>query len=315
MTSPLERWYRRLLHAYPGPYRRAHGEEILATLLDAARPGQRLPDPRQAASLLAGGLRARAVLAGGGSIRRLWASGLWLGALLLVAENTASALLAQWQELSRPSVLAILPILGFVALLGGWRRTGLVLVAATAAVAPSRLGVNIGVGAYTGATWSPGLLARYLLPAAILTVAHLAVACRQGPQILVVAAAAGRPGGGAGTGQCQLPKLRPAGESGPLAAHQLVAGQRPPRPDPASGCLGPLADGSAPARGGQRLPQPAGGLCARGRHRLGWKPDRGDGSRAPLVLWPSRQPNPQDRLRTPQGLVAGQVEQLRRCRG
>lgn len=170
MTSPLERWYRRLLHAYPGPYRRAHGEEILTTLLDAARPGQRLPDPRQAASLLAGGLRARAVLAGGGSSRRLWASGLWLGALLLVAENAASALSAQWQELSRPSVLAILPILGLVALLGGWRRTGLVLVAATAAVAPTPLGVTIGVGAYTGAIWSPGLQARYLLPAAILTV-------------------------------------------------------------------------------------------------------------------------------------------------
>jgi hypothetical protein len=177
MTSPLERWYRRLLHAYPGPYRRAHGEEILATLLEGARPGQRLPDPTEAASLLAGGLRARAVLAGGGSTRRLWASGLWLGALLLVADNTASALAAQWQELSwagsngdryQPSVLAILPILGLVALLRGRRRPGLVLVAATAAVAASPLGFNI--GANTGASWSLDLLARYLLPAAILSV-------------------------------------------------------------------------------------------------------------------------------------------------
>ena len=47
-----------------------------------------------------------------------------------MAENSASALLAQWQELSRPSVLAILPILGFVALLGGRRRTGLAAVPA-----------------------------------------------------------------------------------------------------------------------------------------------------------------------------------------
>jgi hypothetical protein len=177
MTSPLERWYRRLLHAYPGAYRRVHGEEILATLLEGARPGQRLPDPKEAASLLAGGLRARAVLAGGGSSRRLWASGLWLGALLLVAENAASALLAQWQELSwawsngdryQPSVLVILPILGFVALLRGRRRTGLVLVAATAAVAASSLGFNIGANTWATATWSSGLLARYLLPAAIL---------------------------------------------------------------------------------------------------------------------------------------------------
>jgi hypothetical protein len=176
MTGPLERWYRRLLRTYPDPYRRDHGDELLTTLLDAARPGQRLPAPREAASLLAGGLRARALLAGP-SNRRLWAGGLWLGAFLLVAENVASALSGQWLELSfawshgyryLPSVLALLPILGLVAVLRGWRRTGAALVAATAVVAASPLSSNIGV--YAMATRHPDLLARYLLPAAILIV-------------------------------------------------------------------------------------------------------------------------------------------------
>jgi hypothetical protein len=40
-SNPLPRRYRRLLWAYPNWYRRERGQEILTTLLDAARPGQR----------------------------------------------------------------------------------------------------------------------------------------------------------------------------------------------------------------------------------------------------------------------------------
>ena len=56
MTAQLERAYRRLLRAYPRRYRR---DEVLTTLLDAARPGQRRPDPREAAHLLLSGIRCR----------------------------------------------------------------------------------------------------------------------------------------------------------------------------------------------------------------------------------------------------------------
>ncbi len=59
MADPLERAYRRLLLAYPRHYRRERGTEILTTLLDAARPGQRRPAPRDALDLLLGGLRYR----------------------------------------------------------------------------------------------------------------------------------------------------------------------------------------------------------------------------------------------------------------
>jgi hypothetical protein len=61
MSGRLGRRYQRLLFTYPSAYRRAHGEEMLGTLLEGARPDQRFPAPREAASLLLGGLRTRAI--------------------------------------------------------------------------------------------------------------------------------------------------------------------------------------------------------------------------------------------------------------
>jgi hypothetical protein len=58
--SRLERRCRRLLRAYPQPYRAERGEEILATVLDAAPDDRRWPPAREARSLIAGGLRVRA---------------------------------------------------------------------------------------------------------------------------------------------------------------------------------------------------------------------------------------------------------------
>ncbi|GAA0560516.1 hypothetical protein GCM10010172_49550 [Paractinoplanes ferrugineus] len=58
-TARLARRYRRWLLAYPRPYRRERGPEILATLLDAADPGRSRPAPREAALLLGHGLGRR----------------------------------------------------------------------------------------------------------------------------------------------------------------------------------------------------------------------------------------------------------------
>jgi len=71
----LERRYRRLLLAYPGSYRRRHGDEITTTLLELAEAGGGRPPRRQAWQLLAGGLRQRFRL----PARRPLA---WLGAVL-----------------------------------------------------------------------------------------------------------------------------------------------------------------------------------------------------------------------------------------
>jgi hypothetical protein len=55
----LGRRYRRLLWAYPGWYRRERGQEILTTLLDAARPGQRRPAGGEVLGVVVQGLRCR----------------------------------------------------------------------------------------------------------------------------------------------------------------------------------------------------------------------------------------------------------------
>lgn len=55
----LERWYRRLLVAYPGAYRQDRGDELVSTLLAAAEPGQRVPSLAEAVDLLGSGLRTR----------------------------------------------------------------------------------------------------------------------------------------------------------------------------------------------------------------------------------------------------------------
>ena len=60
MTDLLQRRYRRLLLAYPRAYRRRRGDELLGTLMELSRPGQRWPAPRQARALLVAGLRVRA---------------------------------------------------------------------------------------------------------------------------------------------------------------------------------------------------------------------------------------------------------------
>ncbi len=55
----LERRARWLLRAYPAAYRADRGEEIIGTLLEATPPGRDWPLPRETASLIAAGLRAR----------------------------------------------------------------------------------------------------------------------------------------------------------------------------------------------------------------------------------------------------------------
>jgi hypothetical protein len=55
--AELERRYRRLLRAYPVGYRRVHGDEILATLMDCAEPGRRRPGRADVVDIARGALR------------------------------------------------------------------------------------------------------------------------------------------------------------------------------------------------------------------------------------------------------------------
>jgi hypothetical protein len=76
-VTALERRYRRLLRWYPPSHRAAHREEMLGVLLDAARPGQRVPGVTQTVNLVACGLAIRA--------RRALIAGPWQDALAVVS--------------------------------------------------------------------------------------------------------------------------------------------------------------------------------------------------------------------------------------
>lgn len=166
MSERLRRRYERLLFTYPSAYRRAHGDEMISTLLEAARPDQRFPAPREATSLLFGGLRTRAHQAAMQSPRRLWADGLHLGVLLIVLVNLGHALQAPFPF---PLWIALAAITA-LAVLRGWTRTALIAatVAALAAARPLLPQVSL-------PWWLPGygdwsVVARYAVPALVLAV-------------------------------------------------------------------------------------------------------------------------------------------------
>lgn len=109
-VSALERRYRWLLLAYPRGYRSGNGEELVATLLDAAAPGRTSPSWREAVALIAGGLRVRALDVAEGPA---WADGLHLGVTVLSVANLAVLLpyatsIPWWVALSAITVFLVL---------------------------------------------------------------------------------------------------------------------------------------------------------------------------------------------------------------
>jgi hypothetical protein len=164
MSGRLRRRYQRLLLTYPTGYRAAHGDEIVSTLLEAARPTQRFPSWREATSLLLGGLRLRARQAAKQSPTRLWTDGLHLGVLLVVLVNLGGAM-----ELLLPPWTALLAV-GALAVLRGWGRTALAATAIAALAVARPLLPHIGLP-----WWLPGYgdwsaVGRYVWPAVVLAV-------------------------------------------------------------------------------------------------------------------------------------------------
>lgn len=73
--SDLEGAYRRLLRVYPRWYREQRGEEILSTLLDAARPAQRRPSAGEAVGLVVHGAATRVGVGPDGSLAGVLGAG------------------------------------------------------------------------------------------------------------------------------------------------------------------------------------------------------------------------------------------------
>jgi hypothetical protein len=164
MSGQLRRRYERLLFTYPTGYRAAHSEEILSTLLEAARPTQRWPSWRESTSLLLGGLRLRARQAAKQSPTRLWTDGLHLGVLLIVLVNLGHALQMQF-----PLWIALVAV-GALAVLRGWGRTALAATAIAGLAVARPLLPHVGLP-----WWLPGYgdwsaVGRYVWPAVVLAV-------------------------------------------------------------------------------------------------------------------------------------------------
>jgi hypothetical protein len=164
MSGRLRRRYQRMLFTYPTGYRAAHSEEILSTLLEAARPTQRFPSWRESTSLLLGGLRMRARQAAKESPRRLWTDGLHLGVLLVVLVNLGSA-----PQLRFPLWTALVAV-GALAVLRGWGRTALAATAIGALAVARPFLPQVGLP-----WWLPGYgdwsaVGRYVWPAVVLAV-------------------------------------------------------------------------------------------------------------------------------------------------
>ncbi len=179
--SPLERRYRRLLLLYPAEQRATDADVMVGTLLEAAVSGQRLPSVREALGLLAGGLRARSLLATDSSMQGVWREGVHTGGLGVLGLVSGGVLYILAQDLTNPdfSISPAVPwpiraglVIGFVLAVLGLARTALTVLAVCA------IGITVAIAAPdSGSRWSDPVyvLAQsvwYWLPVVALAVIH-----------------------------------------------------------------------------------------------------------------------------------------------
>ncbi|MDW5322913.1 GlsB/YeaQ/YmgE family stress response membrane protein [Plantactinospora sp. KLBMP9567] len=127
-STPLERRYRRLLHAYPAGYRAARGDELVGTYLELAGAGRSWPSPADAGDVLRGGLRQRLREQGASEL----VAGLPIAAVGALATLTALAafLLYQVEFTTLPDGVVLTGMVGPAQTLGvfvwaGWLLAGL----------------------------------------------------------------------------------------------------------------------------------------------------------------------------------------------
>lgn len=136
--------YRRLLRWYPREHRRAHEEEMLGVLMEAARPGQTRPTLRETSDLIRGGIAVRAGRAVATPAHAQWRDALSIAGLivpLFLCVNTvrigvAWALWPHNLDFARfhPdwSAWAMWPLVAALALLGARRCAAYVALGAVA---------------------------------------------------------------------------------------------------------------------------------------------------------------------------------------
>jgi len=165
--SSLEARTRTLLRFYPPSYRYARGEEMLGTVLEASPPGRNWPAPRDALSLIAGGLRARSAqnrrLPLGTSLRLT----LILGAVLWLSAMPATTLM-HYEPFWPRGVYAAYALLLVATIAAPWftPRGVTISLALVTAVALGLLAYHDGYGPQ-----SPVGLASFVVPPLVLAAA------------------------------------------------------------------------------------------------------------------------------------------------
>lgn len=112
----LTRRYQALLRAYPEAWRAERGDEMLGTLLDAARPAQRRPSVRESVSIVVQGMRERLAPRRRRTPGEVWSEGLRIGALVLLGQAFAAIPLFALEEGDLPARYAVAVPLGLAAM-------------------------------------------------------------------------------------------------------------------------------------------------------------------------------------------------------
>ncbi len=171
---------RAALRAYPRDYRAERGAEILTTLEDMGPAGR---GHRQTLSLLAGGVRTRAGLAGGWHPQGVAAQGLRIGAFLIAGGYALVLLGLAWQQRAmHPTGLALLAAAWTAAAVVVLRPHRLAGAWAVAAAAAAELAWVARAGLHGGVLWfSFGTLAAIAGPclAALIAAHRLGVPTRR----------------------------------------------------------------------------------------------------------------------------------------
>jgi threonine/homoserine/homoserine lactone efflux protein len=154
----LERRYRRLIRLYPAAWRARYEDEVVGTLLDAARPGRESVSPAEAADLVCGAVvqRLRALAAAPGPGRRRATARLagWVaaavGAVVAVVLVGLSISDVPAEFLLTSVVVAAVPGTGVLytvssSISGGWGRGLPAAVGCTFGIVPHVLAAMLGL--------------------------------------------------------------------------------------------------------------------------------------------------------------------------
>jgi hypothetical protein len=157
--SRLESRARHLLRAYPEPYRTERGEEILATVVEAAPAGRDWPTAREALSLVTCGLSVRAArnrqlpLVTNLLLAALLAAAIWLGQAAASYGSFAYAE-AVTHQFVQAALLAVCALAACLAIASAWFWRRSVTITLALAVLVALVLVSRQIGGVLTAEWT-----------------------------------------------------------------------------------------------------------------------------------------------------------------